>query len=146
MRPQCCHPKKVKRFFWALFLLPTFALSDDGAWTYVGTAGSFTKNTQVRMMSERVNIDLRDKRSHFHVEFDFRNEGPATTVTMAFPEECHNYPAKQAIHDFVSTVDGSPVRVTRKRLPQRASEHDAVYVAVWRKKVSFKAHQSRKVV
>jgi hypothetical protein len=131
---------------WTLLLLAGSACADDAAWTYVGGAGNFSHNSQIRMASERVDIRLLDKRSHFRATFVFRNEGPATTVTMAFPEEKHgDKKPRGAIHDFFSSVDGIGVKVTRKRLPP-AEYATNDYSAVWLKKVRFGAHQTRHVL
>jgi hypothetical protein len=130
----------------ASLLCSSFALADDAAWTYVGGAGNFSNNKQIRMVSERVDVRLRDKRSHFHAEFVFRNEGPATSVQMAFPEAAHGHPPKTkgVIRGFYSTVDGSRVRV--KRHAQKIGSYQgSEYYAVWLKRVHFNANQTRRV-
>jgi hypothetical protein len=140
------YPLGVKSFAaWMLLLSASSALGDDAAWTVVGGAGNFSHSKHVRMVSERVEIKLEDKRSHFRAEFMFRNEGPATSVTMAFPEENHGSPRKQVIDHFVSTVDGKSVPVHRKVLPRSAGIHYAEYVAAWLKEVPFARGQTRKV-
>jgi len=130
-----------------LLLLAGSAWADDAAWTNVGSAGNFTQNKQIRMVSERVDIQLRDKRSHFRATFLFRNEGPATTVTMAFPEERHGDEkhSRGAISRFFSTVDGRSVKVRRQRLPYDPST-GSEYRAAWLKEVRFSRNQTRHVL
>lgn len=127
-----------------LFATPAFA--DDAAWTLVGGAGNFSNNKQIRMVAERVKIDLHDVRSHFHADFEFRNDGPATTVQMAFPEEAHDWPAvtKGVIHRFRSTVAGVRVPVKRHRLHGETFQ-GSEYQAVWIKRVNFQKNQTKRV-
>lgn len=135
----------LRAFTILLFLLPCLSLADDAAWTVVGGAGSFAKNTQIRMASEVVRIELHPGRSHFHADFVFRNEGPRTSVQMAFPEEVHGLGKGGAISRFHSLVDGQAVRTTRHKLSKTKSKYNAEYVAVWLKRVRFGRGQTRRV-
>ncbi|MFI5386506.1 MAG: hypothetical protein ACHQ50_10350 [Fimbriimonadales bacterium] len=137
----------MRSLAWMLVLVTSPVWADDAAWTYVGGAGTFAHNTQIRMVSERVDIRLQDKRSHFRAVFVFRNEGPATTVTMAFPEEAHGDRDrnKGVIHEFFSSVDGKGVKVRRFRYPYD-SMAGSEYRAVWLKKVPFARRQTRRVL
>lgn len=97
------------------------------------------------MASERVKVELHDKRSHVVADFTFRNEGLATKVVMAFPEESHQYPPTRAIGQLTSWVDGKRVHCERIILPTSGSKHNSDYVAAWLKSVTFAAHQTRHV-
>lgn len=128
-----------------LLFLACSACADDAAWTFVGGAGNFTHNKQIRMVKERVDIQLDNDRSHFHAAFTFRNEGPATKVTMAFPEERHSESKRGAIHDFFTSVDGVGMKVHRRKLPYDMMS-GSEYRAVWLKTVSFGRNQTRHVL
>jgi len=131
---------------WMLLLFAPFACADDAAWTYVGSAGNFSHNAQIRMVSERVDIKLLDEVSHFHATFVFCNEGPATTVTMAFPEERRAFDKKAgAIHNFFSSVDGIGVKVHHVRFPVDASS-GSEYQGAWVKRVRFGRDQTQRVL
>lgn len=97
------------------------------------------------MVSERVKVELRDKRSHVVADFTFRNEGAETKVVMAFPEESHQYPPTRAIDQLTSWVDGKRVHCKRTILPKNDSKHYSDYVAAWLKSVTFTTHQTHHV-
>lgn len=56
----------------------------------VGRGGTWKplqgEHASIRMVSERVRVDVYEKYYDVQASFVFRNEGPATTVTMGFPE------------------------------------------------------------
>lgn len=137
------------RFIVCLALVVSAAAvwADDAPWSIVGNAGNFTNNKQIRMASEDVRIRLTNDRMRVHVLFIFKNEGPATKVTMAFPDGVEDFKPRKpkdpmAILWMKSTVDGKSVRTTRHKLPK--AEH-AEYTHVWLKEVAFAAHQTRTV-
>jgi hypothetical protein len=125
-----------------------FARADDAAWMQVGDAGNFTKNKQIRMVQEHVWIALSNKSMRVHALFQFRNEGPATNVTMAFPDGIMDYKkrkpgAPQAIKWMKSRVDGRPVKVTRQ-VYKKVNDFDYdSYTHVWVKSVPFRKGQTR---
>jgi hypothetical protein len=123
-----------------------FARADDAAWMHIGDAGNFTKNDQIRMVQEHVWVAISNKRVRVHALFQFKNEGPTTTVTMAFPDGILDYKerkpsAPRAIRWMKSKVDGKPVKVKRQVYRKDPSYDN--YTHVWLKKVSFKGGQTR---
>lgn len=127
-----------------LLALASVACADDGWWLSSGAAGVFGKShPAIEMADEVISIDMGPTNAVVDVVFTFRNHGPATKVTMAFPEETENENGK-AIQGFKSWVDGQPTRVTRKDLPTDQSS-EANTKAVWLKTVSFARNASRKV-
>lgn len=116
----------------------------------VGGAGNFTDNKQIRMVQENVWIAISNSGMRVHALFQFRNEGPATRVTMAFPDGIMDYKPRQpsrpqAIRWLKSTVDGKPTPVKRLQLRQPAQNLDNPYTHVWLKDVAFRANQTRLV-
>src|SRR5579871_3426454 len=124
------------------------ARADDSAWSYVGGAGTFTKNTQIQMVSESVHLTLADGVSHVHAVFHFRNHGGATRVQMAFPERYWHGNTKPSIRHFRSWVDGRRTRVTPQQPTHEkdADGEDWGYQRAWVKSVRFAPHGRRTVV
>lgn len=135
-------------------LLPFFAISfaraDDAAWMQIGDAGNFTKSKHIRMVQEHVWIAISNKRVRVHALFQFKNEGPAHTVKMAFPDGIEDFKprkpsAPQAILWMKSKVDGKPAKMTRQRYkPEKQTDYPN-YTHVWLKDVSFRKGQTRMV-
>jgi hypothetical protein len=120
-----------------------FAVANDGWWAAAGGAGAFGKShPHIRLLAEHVSIDLRNEYAAVAVEFLFRNEGPASHVTMAFPEE-YGGPMRFGMEQFRSWVDGDRVMCRRKVIAANEEEND--WKAVWLKEVSFRQGHSRKV-
>lgn len=135
------------RSIWVFVLLATVSLAraDDAYWVTVGGAGDFGKSKNIRMAAEDVRIQLSNDHMHVRASFDFRNDGPAETVTMAFPEAMRNFEMRDrslAIHHFRSWVDGRRVPTFRKKSPKV----EVGASAVWLKKVSFSSRGRRHVV
>lgn len=134
----------------ATFLLASVAVlgwADDGWWSGAGGAGSYGKShPTIRMVSEDLKIRLqKDESGLVDVTFRFRNEGKATDVTMAFPEEYEQRVGSSLDH-FRSWVNGRPVAVRRKVFPLSKDvdpkEGDTEYKAVRLKTVHFAANQT----
>ncbi|MFN8139636.1 MAG: hypothetical protein U0R49_07565 [Fimbriimonadales bacterium] len=123
------------------FLAVAGAVLDDANWAGGGSAGSFAPNPQVQMVAEYVNIRLFKSNVVVYARFVFKNDGNATTVTMAFPDEGHAS-FGPAISRLVSKVDGTVVRTDRR--PVRTNSHMGK-AYVWLKKVSFEKGQTRVV-
>jgi hypothetical protein len=122
-------------------LASCLARADDAAFSVVGSAGTFVKNNQIRMVSEDVRIDLSNAGIHVVATFWFRNEGKRTDVTMAFPEDNETEQGRVVITKFLSTVDGRSVKV--KRTPAGGK---SPFKSAWVKRVHFRARQTRRVV
>jgi hypothetical protein len=132
---------------WCLASLQHGASADDAAVVAVGGAIKLMKgHPQVRMVSENVFIKLAEAK--VRCQFVFQNEGPATTVTMGFPESGYGdgrtLPKWTALRGFRSCVDGRPVRVTRNIVPYVVPNVDG-YQIWWVKRVPFGAKQRRTV-
>src|SRR5687767_5304472 len=122
---------------WALpmVLLASNAVANDGWWAATGEIGGFGKHDQIQMVEERIDIRLRTESAQVTVDFVFRNHGPATTVTMGFPEE---YTAvRRGMKSFTSTVDGIPQSVRKKVVISDKENED--WNVVWLKEVEFQA-------
>jgi hypothetical protein len=80
------------------------------------------------------------------VDFVFRNDGPATTVLMGFPEsgsgDVPKGPKKSAMKAFATWVDGV---LTKADWVPVKSDQEEEYQAHWVKEVRFAAGQTRKV-
>lgn len=133
----------------AWFSLWSFATAraDDGAVSGIGGTVKMLKGPPtIRMVSEAVSIKVPE--GNVRASFVFLNEGPATTVTMGFPESGEgpdgSTRGKTAFSYFRSFVDGKPVKC---RLWPKSEDEDAqTYDYWWVKNVHFAAHQRRVVV
>ena len=143
------------RYWIMIVLLGLTAL----AWTNetvvaVGQAGRIHrirgKTTMVRMVREWVNIDVFPDTQHFQVQFIFHNDGPATTITMGFPEGgIITHPHHSGFQSFRYWVDGREVKASRKlaKLERFAENEEGsmeyFYDAFWVNKVHFARNQQR---
>lgn len=103
------------------------------------------------MASEDVRITLKPKSMHVRATFNFVNEGPAQTVTTAFPETIqdqteHATGKPISILWFKAWVNGrrTPARRLEMKLPQL--DEFAAYSGVWLKEISFARKSRRQVV
>lgn len=124
----------------ALSSFTTSAFAIDGYVLTTGNLLNYGKSRHVQMVSEHIQVQLRDDDHLVDVTFLFKNHGPAHTVTMGFPEEAYNM--RKTILWMRSYVDGKRVALQRKLIK---SVEDGDSEALWLKKVSFKRGQSRKV-
>ena len=116
----------------------------------IGVGGSLRplhgQHPQVRMVREKINIDVGQYNYTVRANFVFHNQGKATTVTMGFPEsggggDVPNNVEKSTFLAFSSNVDGKKVPVKRVLLNRGDEDFDAV----WIKKIKFSAGQTRQV-
>lgn len=137
----------------AALSLPRAVAANDAAIAGVGGRLRLLEgeHRQVRMVRETVRVDLNTADASYDVsaEFVFRNEGPAVTVTMGFPETgggadfgAKPYATRSAFRSFATWVDGAPTPAARARV--RTSGDDE-YEAFWVKTVRFGANQTRRV-
>ncbi len=135
-------------FVLMLGTMPTWA----NDMSIIGVGGSLRplhgQHPQVRMVREKINIEVGQYNYKVRVNFVFHNLGKATTVTMGFPESggggdvpSREELAKSTFLTFSSSVDGNKVPVKRVLLNQDGEDFDAV----WIKKVKFFASQTRQV-
>jgi hypothetical protein len=134
--------------FALFFLLTTgFAFADDGDIEGVGGSIKLLKGHKtIRMVSEDVRIKLPE--GTVRATFVFRNEGPATSVKMGFPESGNNASTSSKTRTrfgyFRSYVDGQRFKVKREGNLARDMEGD--YHTWWTKSLRFGKHQTRVVV
>ena len=126
------------------------AIANDSAFTGVG--GSLRpmrgEHPSVRMMRERVAIDVHMSHYRTVVDFEFQNTSArAVTVTMGFPEtasgdvNAEDARRRTTFRRFATFVDDQPV--TARRVVAEASEEQ--FRAYWTKEVAFAPNQTRRV-
>lgn len=132
--------------FLGLILLASSVRADDSAVT--GASGHVHRlggeHTSVRMVSETVDIRVRDFASYTtDATFVFHNDGAATTVKMGFPEWGHDEGGgnidkkRSSFYEFATWADGR--RLNARRQWNNKDE------AFWVKEVPFRAGQTRRV-
>jgi hypothetical protein len=112
-----------------------------------GTIQAMDAHPTVRLVREKVHARLTWEGAKVRCEFVFRNEGPATTVKMGFPEESSGgvEPMKESsFKGFRSYVDGRLASTSFILSKPREEEFD--YRGWHVKSVPFAANQERKVV
>jgi len=119
----------------------TAALGDDSAGYSNGTEFRMSGSQTVRMVSEKVLIDVDRIGAAVHCRFVFKNEGPGTVVTMGFPNEPYGDASNAKLDGFRSRVDGRSVRARIQKDGSGPDERRVFYV----KRVAFKADQTRVV-
>lgn len=125
-----------------------FSTADEANWAAIGSAGNFSKSRTVQMLRETVNVALDDAGMHVKASFWFKNHGRAQTIQMGFPDHMSHANLDPASHEkvggmkwFKSSVDGTPIKVTRTLVDSDAGE----YTSAWVKTVTFSAGQIRRV-
>ena len=118
----------------------TVSWANDGWAVYLGGEKSVSPHPQIRMVKEYITIDVGDRSAWVTCTFWFRNEGPATVVQMAYPDESSStwggLPFSQ-LHDFRSWVNGTPIETKFQLIKNQAYRV---------KQVQFGARSNRKVV
>lgn len=139
------------------FAITCAALADDGGVIGVGGAVELMhpEHSSVRMVSERVDVKITRGIEQWEVPtakvrcvFYFRNEGPATTVKMGFPEDSYadavdTRSMTSKLEHFQSWVDGKRIG-TRLLLDKK--NHGQTFGAWHVKDVPFARGQTRKIV
>ena len=136
----------MRQLFLLAACVPAWGLANDGWWSNSSTPYAFEQeHTQIQLIREHLHLDLQNGKTTVTVTFLFTNHGPATTVTMAFPETQKSLGS--SLTNFRSWVDGEEVDVTYRVLQEaRPGEHeDRDYKAVWLKQVSFREGQAKVV-
>ncbi len=129
-----------------LFLLGVISGANDSAVQGVGGALSPMKeHPSIRMLAERVSVDLTPERAEVDCSFTFKNTGRATLVRMGFPEWASGdvgLPSDSGVFSHFSTsVDGTltPTRIEGLEIDREGWQR-------WRvKTVRFAAGQQRSV-
>lgn len=131
----------------------SLALADDAAITWSGSPKMLSGHPTVRMMSEKIVLHITpisstsDGYTDADCTFVFKNEGPACSVRIGFPDRTRgafeeNYfkggedahPTFQTLQNFKSWVDGVPVKTTVV-LSQNPNAKGATYGGSWHAKV-----------
>lgn len=129
-------------------VIPTHA--NDGQVRGIGGRWQFVngEHRSVRMVREKINLTVRpDTSAKVVADFWFYNGGPATTVTMGFPEESDGdisgayFQRHSDFKEFRSLVDGRPIKV--QRVMSQIRENGGK--ALWIKKVRFGKYQRRHI-
>ena len=117
----------------------------------VGTGGSLRPMTgehkSIRMVREWVRMDVHPTYYDVSVQFVFRNDGPATTVQMGFPEFNSGgmsrdfYRNRSGYKWFHTSIDGR--RVPAKRVYVEDPKEEFQQKAYWVKTVDFSRNQER---
>ena len=104
----------------AIIFLATTASADDASLGRVGENVQPIFNTRVEMLAEDVRVKVTPERSFVEAVFIFRNNGPAATVLVGFPEEeildgREGFGDDTELHDFKAFIDGKEVPVQKKK-------------------------------
>ncbi len=129
-----------------LLLLCTSVRADDGAVHGVGGSVALLEaHPSIRMVWERVDVKLGWETAKVRCRFIFRNEGPATTVKIGFPEKAwgEGSTATSNFKNFKSWVDGKQIKT---RFITSARDNDREYKAWHVKTVAFKARETIEIV
>ncbi len=134
-----------------LVSLSVVACANDAAIHGVGGAiAPMDGHPSVRMVREKIDARINWDSVKVRCEFVFKNEGPATTVRMGFPEEASGVDVgpikKSRLSGFRSLVDGKPVKTTFVPTKSDADSDSETYRAWHVKTVRFEANQTRTVV
>jgi hypothetical protein len=146
--------KRVCKYFWVgllLLALPTVVSAND--FEVEGVGGSWQpikeKNNKIRMVKESVRINISGPTYEVTADFTFKNNGPAKTINMAFPERGEGAGVDPR-HDigftrFVTYVNGKSTKVRRVITKTVDDGSDGSYQALWIKQVSFKQGETKQV-
>lgn len=136
----------VSLFLSVVLIAPTRA-NDSGI---AGVGGRWkllkAEHRNVRMVSERVQMEIF--RAHYDVvaDFVFHNHGAAQTVEMGFPESGFGDVGAMTENGgflrFSTSVDNQPIKAVRRILTSGVAGD---YQTVWAKSVRFGRNQTRRV-
>lgn len=125
------------------------AQADDAGVRGVGGAVEpLDQHPSIRMVREKVHIILGPTTASVRCEFVFKNEGPAITAKIGFPERNYGdsaHPIKSSdLKSFRSWVDGRSVKT--KLVPSANKGDEQEYEAWHVKDVHFSRGQTRVIV
>lgn len=148
------HPRVSLAVRWLLagviLQVSCIALANDGFLMNGGGVALLGKSKSISMVREHIRVKwprVGDRK--VECVFVFHNSGPATTITMGFPDQ-GGYPAvvedyknrgaklppNQSLTEFKSWIDGRPVKVKLIKAATNSSD------SWWTKRVTFKAGQT----
>lgn len=141
-------------FGFIFFLVfPITAQADDASLGRRGETVRVLHNDQVAMVEETVTLTLVGVyRTKVDATFVFRNDGPAKTVLMGFPEglpdpQRDHFGDDLGLHDFKTWIDGRPIPVKREKgWPGGQDDGSASqYPYWWTWELPFAARETRVV-
>jgi hypothetical protein len=113
-------------------------------------------DTQVEMLSEKIDIEVQGEYSLVRCEFLFRNTEDRETITVGFPaygtltptEDRVAFEDDQKLYDFKTYVDGQEAKtVIKEGLKEEGNNKGSLYYANWHVwEMTFDKGQERKVV
>lgn len=130
-----------KMFFVVLWLwaLPNNSRAND---SYLGTDGGNIypqKSTHIRMVREKITIDLMKEGGEVDCQFWFVNEGETDTVIVGFPDvEISPSSANEAAKNFQTWVNQKSVPVFRDSIQEVVDSSDTLKTSWYYWKAYFK--------
>ncbi|MDF2545271.1 MAG: hypothetical protein K0R93_169 [Anaerosolibacter sp.] len=113
-------------------------------------------DTQVEMLSEKIDIEVQGDYSLVRCEFLFRNTGEKETITVGFPaygtlpplEHRAAFEDDEKLYDFQTYVDGQEVKtVIKEGLKEEGNNQGSMYYANWHVwEMTFDKGQERRVI
>ncbi len=126
--------------------------ADDSALSGIagGAVSPMEQHPSVRMVNEKVDIRLGKNGATVKCLFTFKNEGPACSVLMGFPERVWasgDASAFGRLQHFVSYVDGKKAIIDYRPAARNKEgyQYREDYTSWYVKKVKFARNQTRKV-
>lgn len=148
--------KKGIVLYLIFFLMTSSVSADDAVLGGKGNTVYPIYDTQVEMLSEQVDIEVKGDKSFIRCEFLFRNTGEKERVMAGFPaygtlppsEEREAFGDDIKIYDFKTYVDGKEVKVgLKKGLKEEGNNKEGMYYANWYVwEMTFEKAQVRRVV
>src|SRR5262245_13105749 len=135
----------MKRYTAALTIpmLAVHALADDAAIEHVGgTIRAMHEHPTIAMVAEYVHAELHVDSVRVECVFYLKNAGPATRVTIGFPEMATGGIDRPShFTEFRSWVDGDEIRIEPIDAPAEIPEGE--HMTWWVKEVSFEKGATR---
>ena len=148
--------KRWVTIFVLLSLMTSGVYGDDSVLGGVGNTVYPIFDTEVQMMGERVDIQIRDRKAFVRCEFLFKNTGKKEKVTIGFPaygtlpptEDRQHFGDDLKIYDFMTYVDGKEIQTTiRDGIKPVGNNRDDLYYPKWHVwEMEFEKNQTRRVV
>ena len=140
-----------RHFFWVIGLCAApgrpAGANDSALLRSGGLAAPMEEQPSIHMVSAEITVDLYNGHSRVQCDYLFRNEGPATTVTMGFPSlpgygDIVEQQVAPELEQFYTWVDGQEVGTRQVR---EARTGETAGRRWYTKQVAFAAGQERRV-
>ncbi len=139
-----------------LSLMGSVVYGDDAVLGGIGNTVYPIYDTQVEMLSEKVDIEVRGEYSFVRCEFLFKNTGEKETMMVGFPaygtlppnEDRVSFGDDEKLYDFKTYVDGQgQPTVIKEGLKEEGNNQGTMYYANWHVwEMQFDKGQERRVV